>query len=100
MRVVIDTNVFVSAALKDTSQPAIAAQLACQRGILLRSDASARQLFDVLARPCFSMLASYLRAKRPVVISRAHRAAHGRTRACGIDDAEMAALQGEPEEPV
>ncbi len=56
MRVVIDTNVFVSAALKDKSLPALAVHLALQHGRLLRSAATERQLFDVLARPYFRPL--------------------------------------------
>lgn len=56
MRVVIDTNVFVSAALKDKSLPALAVHLVAQRGVLLKSVATERQLFDVLARPYFASL--------------------------------------------
>jgi predicted nucleic acid-binding protein len=51
MRVVVDTNVFVSAALKDKSLPALAVHLVGQRGTLLKSTATERQLFEVLARP-------------------------------------------------
>ena len=56
MRVVIDTNVFVSAVLKDKSLPAVAVHLVAQRGVLLKSTATERQLFDVLARPYFASL--------------------------------------------
>jgi putative PIN family toxin of toxin-antitoxin system len=56
MRVVIDTNVFVSAALKDKSLPAIAVHLATQRGILLRTAATQRQLFEVIDRPYLANL--------------------------------------------
>jgi putative PIN family toxin of toxin-antitoxin system len=56
MRVVVDTNVFVSAALKDKSLPAIAVHLIEQRGTLLKSIATERQLFAVLARPYFASL--------------------------------------------
>jgi uncharacterized protein len=56
MRVVVDTNVFVSAALKDKSLPALAVHLVEQRGTLLKSTATERQLFEVLARPYFSPL--------------------------------------------
>jgi uncharacterized protein len=56
MRVVVDTNVLVSAALKDRSLPAIALRLAIQRGVILKSTATERQLIDVLARPYFSSL--------------------------------------------
>jgi putative PIN family toxin of toxin-antitoxin system len=51
MRVVVDTNVFVSAALKDKSLPALAVHVVEQRGTLLKSAATERQLFEVLARP-------------------------------------------------
>ena len=53
MRVVVDTNVFVSAALKDKSLPALAVHMVEQRGTLLKSIATERQLFEVLARPYF-----------------------------------------------
>jgi uncharacterized protein len=56
MRVVVDTNVFVSAALKDTSLPALALHLVAQRGTLLKSDATEMQLFEVLARPQLAAL--------------------------------------------
>lgn len=51
MRIVIDTNIFVSAVLKDMSLPAIALRLAYDHGTLLKSAATERQLIDVLARP-------------------------------------------------
>ena len=51
MRVVVDTNVFVSAALKDKSFPALALHVVEQRGTFLKSDVTERQLFEVLARP-------------------------------------------------
>jgi putative PIN family toxin of toxin-antitoxin system len=56
MRVVVDTNVFVSAALKDKSLPSIALRLAVQRGVLLKSAATQAQLLEVIARPYFSAL--------------------------------------------
>ena len=56
MRVVVDTNVFVSAALKDKSLPALAVRIIEQRGILLKSEATERQLLDVLARPYLAHL--------------------------------------------
>ena len=37
MRIVVDTNVFVSAALKDKSFPALALRIVEQRGTLLKS---------------------------------------------------------------
>ena len=51
MRVVVDTNVFVSAALKDKSAPALAVHLVARGGGLLKSAATERQLFEVLDRP-------------------------------------------------
>jgi putative PIN family toxin of toxin-antitoxin system len=56
MRVVVDTNVFVSAALKDKSLPAVAVHLVFQRGTLLKSEATERQLFDVIRRPYLERL--------------------------------------------
>ena len=51
MRIVVDTNVFVSAALKDKSFPALALRVVEQRGTLLKSISTERQLFEVIARP-------------------------------------------------
>jgi len=56
MRVVVDTNVLVSAILKDQSLPALTVHLIEQRGVLLKSTATEQQLFDVLARPYFASL--------------------------------------------
>jgi putative PIN family toxin of toxin-antitoxin system len=56
MRVVVDTNVFVSAALKDKSLPALAVHVIEQHGALLKSIATERQLFEVLARPYLASL--------------------------------------------
>lgn len=56
MRVVVDTNVFVSAALKGRSLPAIALHIAAQRGLLLKSIATEQQLFEVMARPYLAAL--------------------------------------------
>ena len=56
MRIVADTNVLVSAALKDQSLPALAMHVIEQRGTLLKSAATEQQLFDVLARPYFLAL--------------------------------------------
>jgi len=50
MRVVVDTNVFISAALKDKSFPALALHVVEQRGTLLKSVVTERQLFEVIAR--------------------------------------------------
>ena len=56
MRIVLDTNILVSAALKRNSMPGRAAHLAEQGGGLLKSQATERQLFEVLARPYFDPL--------------------------------------------
>jgi putative PIN family toxin of toxin-antitoxin system len=58
MRVVIDTNVFVSAVLKDSSFPAMALRLVERRGVLLKSEATEYQLFEVLACPYVADLVS------------------------------------------
>jgi putative PIN family toxin of toxin-antitoxin system len=51
MRVVVDTNVFVSAALKEKSQPGMAVHLVAESGVLLKSTVTERELFVTLARP-------------------------------------------------
>jgi uncharacterized protein len=56
MRVVLDTNVLVSAALKQKSMPGMAALVVERRGGLLKSLATEQQLFEVLARPYFDSL--------------------------------------------
>jgi putative PIN family toxin of toxin-antitoxin system len=56
MRIVVDTNVFVSAALKDKSLPSIALHLASQRSVLLKSAATETQLLAVIARPYLAPL--------------------------------------------
>lgn len=56
MRVVLDTNVFVSAALKQKSMPGMAALLIERRGGLLKSLATEQQLVEVVARPYFNSL--------------------------------------------
>jgi putative PIN family toxin of toxin-antitoxin system len=58
MRVVVDTNVFVSAVLKDKSVPAIAVHLVAQHHILLKSPETEGQLFAVLSRPYLAALFS------------------------------------------
>jgi putative PIN family toxin of toxin-antitoxin system len=50
MRVVLDTNVLVSAALKRQSMPGLAAHLVEERGALLKSRATEQQLLEVIAR--------------------------------------------------
>jgi uncharacterized protein len=56
MRVVLDTNVLVSATLKHDSTPASAVRLIEQHDILLKSSATEQQLLDVIARPYFDLL--------------------------------------------
>jgi uncharacterized protein len=56
MRVVLDTNVLVSAALKQKSMPGMAALVVERRGGLLKSLATEQQLFEVVARPYFDAL--------------------------------------------
>jgi putative PIN family toxin of toxin-antitoxin system len=54
MRVVIDTNVFVSAALKESSWPAIAVRWVDSYGVLLKSLGTEQELMQVLQRPRFA----------------------------------------------
>jgi putative PIN family toxin of toxin-antitoxin system len=56
MRVVVDTNVFVSAALKETSPPGTAAHLAAENHLLLKSTITEQELFVTLARPRLAAL--------------------------------------------
>ena len=56
MRIVVDTNVLVSAALKQQSMPGMVALLVERRGGLLKSLATEQQLFEVVARPRLSAL--------------------------------------------
>jgi uncharacterized protein len=56
MRVVLDTNVLISAALKRQSMPGIAVHTVEQRGGLLKSRVTEQQLFEVVARPYFATL--------------------------------------------
>src|ERR1700724_2682242 len=51
MRVVVDTNVFISAALKEKSQPAIAVRTVSTPDLLLKSTTTEREVFITLARP-------------------------------------------------
>jgi predicted nucleic acid-binding protein len=48
---VVDTNVFVSAALKEKSLPGMAAHIVAESGVLLQSTINERELFTILARP-------------------------------------------------
>ena len=56
MRVVVDTNVFISAVLKDKSLPALALRRIDRSCVLLKSVVTERQLFEVLSRPYFASL--------------------------------------------
>jgi len=56
MRVVVDTNVLVSAALKQQSMPGMTALLVERRGGLLKSLATEQQLFEVVSRPRLASL--------------------------------------------
>ena len=51
MRVVVDTNILVSAALKETSLPSMALRQVAQHCILLKSAATEAQFFEVIVRP-------------------------------------------------
>jgi putative PIN family toxin of toxin-antitoxin system len=48
---VVDTNVFISAALKEKSQPAIAVRTVSTADLLLKSTTTEREVFIALARP-------------------------------------------------
>jgi uncharacterized protein len=51
MRVVVDTNVFISAALKEKTPPETAVHLAAASHLLLKSTITERELFVTLDRP-------------------------------------------------
>ena len=51
MRVVVDTNVFISAALKEKTPPGTAVYLAAASHLLLKSTVTERELFVTLDRP-------------------------------------------------
>jgi uncharacterized protein len=51
MRIVLDTNVFVSAVLKANSLPFLVLRWIDQHGGLLKSAATEREILNVLARP-------------------------------------------------
>ena len=51
MRVVLDTNVFISAALKEKTPPETAVHLAATSHLLLKSAITERELFVTLDRP-------------------------------------------------
>ena len=56
MRIVLDTNVLISAALKEKSLPAMAVSLAARRHTLLKSAVTERELLEVMARPQLASL--------------------------------------------
>jgi putative PIN family toxin of toxin-antitoxin system len=56
MRVVIDTGVFISAAIKAQTIPNIAVFRAAKFGVLLKSDATEAELMDVIDRPYLAKL--------------------------------------------
>ena len=51
IRVVVDTNVFISAALKENSTPGRVIRFVQQRGIFLKSDVTEAEFFRILAKP-------------------------------------------------
>ena len=51
MRIVVDTNVFVSAASKEKSLPSTAVHILAESGLLLKSVITEQELFVTLARP-------------------------------------------------
>ncbi len=51
MRLVVDTNIFVSAALKSVSRPASVVRWIDRHGGLLKSEATEGQVIEVLQRP-------------------------------------------------
>jgi putative PIN family toxin of toxin-antitoxin system len=53
LRVVIDTNVFVSQLLMPSSKPAAAVRLALRRGVVLSSTGQLKEISDVLLRAKF-----------------------------------------------
>jgi uncharacterized protein len=56
MRVVLDTNVLISAGLKQKSMPGMAALVVQRRGGLLKSAATEEELFAVMDRPYLAAL--------------------------------------------
>jgi putative PIN family toxin of toxin-antitoxin system len=58
MRVVVDTNIFVSAALKEISSPSAALHRIGEGDALLKSTVTERELVETLARQRFATLIS------------------------------------------
>jgi uncharacterized protein len=68
MRIVVDTNIFVSAALKESSWPRVVVRWLDRFGGLLKSAATEYQVIEVLQRPYFTLklLPSYLNEVRRI----------------------------------
>jgi putative PIN family toxin of toxin-antitoxin system len=58
MRVVVDTNIFISVAIKAQTIPNIAVYRAAQRGVLLKSHVTEAELMEVIDRPYLARLIS------------------------------------------
>jgi putative PIN family toxin of toxin-antitoxin system len=58
MRVVVDTNIFISAAIKAQTIPNIAVSQIAQRGVLLKSHVTEAELMKVIDRPYLARLIS------------------------------------------
>ena len=56
MRLVVDTGVFISAAIKAQTVPNLAVHRAVHRGVLLKSHATEAELMDVIDRPNLARL--------------------------------------------
>lgn len=64
MRIVIDTGVFISAAIKARTAPNIAVYRAARRGVLLKSRSTEAELVEVIDRPHLArLIASAARAR-------------------------------------
>ncbi|HEY1935772.1 MAG TPA: PIN domain-containing protein [Acetobacteraceae bacterium] len=68
MRLVVDTNVFVSAALKESSWPGMVVRWLDESGRLLKTGATEGQAIEVLQRPHFAakLLPAYLARVRRI----------------------------------
>lgn len=72
MRVVIDTGVFISAALKAETVPNLAVYRATQRGVLLKSPSTEAELREVIDRPHLArLIAPVARARLVELMARA-----------------------------
>lgn len=71
MRVVVDTNVFVSAGLKEKTPPETAVHLAAESHRLLKSTITEQELFVTLARPRLAPLiqSDFLNWLRQVMVA-------------------------------